>query len=45
MASRFSNGNAKLAKGIQAQHEIALKFYEQNKQLPLEMNYGKWSLF
>jgi fructose/tagatose bisphosphate aldolase len=39
-AIQFSNGNAKLAKGIQAQLEIALDLYEQGKELPLEMNVG-----
>ncbi|KAF8468031.1 alcohol oxidase [Gautieria morchelliformis] len=37
-AIQFSNGNTKLAKGIQAQLEIALDLYEQGKELPLEMN-------
>jgi choline dehydrogenase-like flavoprotein len=37
-ATQFSNGNPKLAKGIMAQHLIALNLYEQNKELPLEMN-------
>lgn len=39
-ALQFSNGNSKLAKGIQAQLEMALDSYEQGTQLPLEMNLG-----
>lgn len=39
-AIQFSNGNSKLAKGIQAQLEMALDLYEQQKELPLEMNIG-----
>ncbi|KAJ7036714.1 alcohol oxidase [Mycena alexandri] len=37
-ATRFSNGNSALAKGIAAQHNIALALYKRNKELPLEMN-------
>ncbi|KAF8212664.1 alcohol oxidase [Mycena galopus ATCC 62051] len=37
-AVQFSNGNPALAKGIAAQHNIALSLYKQNKELPLEMN-------
>ncbi|KAJ7122424.1 alcohol oxidase [Mycena epipterygia] len=37
-ATQFSNGNPALAKGIAAQHKIALALYQQNKELPLEMN-------
>ncbi|KAJ6486976.1 alcohol oxidase [Mycena sanguinolenta] len=37
-AIQFSNGNAALAKGIAAQHNIALSLYKRNKELPLEMN-------
>ncbi|KAK7451165.1 hypothetical protein VKT23_012496 [Stygiomarasmius scandens] len=37
-ADRFSNGNPLLAKGIKAQHKLALALYRQNKNLPLEMN-------
>ncbi|KAF7350549.1 Alcohol oxidase [Mycena sanguinolenta] len=37
-AVQFSNGNPALAKGIAAQHKIALSLYKQNKELPLEMN-------
>ena len=39
-AIEFSNGNPKLARGIQAQLEIALDLYEQGKELPLELNLG-----
>ncbi|KAF7342208.1 Alcohol oxidase [Mycena venus] len=37
-AAEFSNGNPALAKGIAAQHNIALSLYKQNKELPLEIN-------
>ncbi|KAJ7823795.1 alcohol oxidase [Mycena olivaceomarginata] len=37
-ATQFSNGNHALAKGIAAQHHIALSLYKRNKELPLEMN-------
>ncbi|KAJ7264152.1 alcohol oxidase [Mycena rebaudengoi] len=37
-AEQFSNGNPALAKGIAAQHRIALSLYQNNKELPLEMN-------
>lgn len=37
-AEEFSNGNPALAKGIAAQHKIALELYQQDKELPLEMN-------
>ncbi|KAJ7592206.1 alcohol oxidase, partial [Mycena floridula] len=37
-ASAFSNGNADLARGIAAQHKIALALYQQDKELPLEIN-------
>ncbi|KAF8212665.1 alcohol oxidase [Mycena galopus ATCC 62051] len=37
-AVQFSNGNPALAKGIAAQHNIALSLYKQNKELPLEVN-------
>ncbi|KAJ7124169.1 alcohol oxidase [Mycena epipterygia] len=37
-ATQFSNGNPALAKGIAAQHKIALALYQQNKELPLEMS-------
>ncbi|KAJ7511283.1 alcohol oxidase [Mycena galericulata] len=37
-ATQFSNGNPALAKGIAAQHQIALALYRENKELPLEMN-------
>ncbi|KAJ7769991.1 alcohol oxidase [Mycena metata] len=37
-ATQFSNGNPALAKGIAAQHNLALALYKQNKELPLEMN-------
>ncbi|KAF5332978.1 hypothetical protein D9758_018275 [Tetrapyrgos nigripes] len=37
-ASQFSNGNTGLAKGIKAQHEIALDLYRRNENLPLELN-------
>jgi len=39
-ARLFSNGNKDLAKGIQAQHEIALKLWEQDKIAPVELNVG-----
>jgi hypothetical protein len=39
-AEQYSNGNPALAKGIEAQHQIALALYQRNKQLPLEMNAG-----
>lgn len=39
-AIEYSNGNPKLAKGIQAQLEIALKLYEEDKELPLVLNLG-----
>lgn len=39
-ATQFSNGNTDLAKGIEAQHKIALALYKQSKELPLEMNLG-----
>jgi hypothetical protein len=39
-ATLFSNGNENLAKGIQAQHEIALRFWEENKIAPVELNLG-----
>ncbi|EJD35577.1 alcohol oxidase [Auricularia subglabra TFB-10046 SS5] len=38
-ASQFSNGNTALAKGIAAQHNIALDLYASNKQLPMELNF------
>ncbi|KAJ7263674.1 alcohol oxidase [Mycena haematopus] len=37
-AVQFSNGNPALAKGISAQHNIALSLYKRDKELPLEMN-------
>ncbi|KAJ7611468.1 alcohol oxidase [Mycena rosella] len=37
-AEQFSNGNPALAKGIAAQHKIALTLYQMDKELPLEMN-------
>ncbi|KAJ7627389.1 alcohol oxidase [Roridomyces roridus] len=37
-ATEFSNGNPALARGIAAQHSIALALYKENKELPLEMN-------
>jgi hypothetical protein len=39
-AVQFSNGNPKLAKGIQAQLELALDLYEKDKELPIEINIG-----
>jgi hypothetical protein len=39
-AAEFSNGNPDLAKGIAAQIRIALDLYSQNRNLPLELNYG-----
>lgn len=44
-AVEFSNGNSQLAKGIEAQHNIALALYRKNKELPLEMNLGAFFLF
>ncbi|KAJ7464159.1 alcohol oxidase [Mycena latifolia] len=38
LAEQFSNGNPALAKGIAAQHKIALALYQRGKELPLEMN-------
>ena len=40
IATEYSNGNPKLAKGIEAQLETALNLYEQDKELPLELNLG-----
>ncbi|KAI5120967.1 hypothetical protein M0805_006639 [Coniferiporia weirii] len=37
-ATNFSNGNADLAKGIAKQLDAAFNLYEENKELPLEMN-------
>ncbi|KAJ7048707.1 hypothetical protein C8F01DRAFT_1276198, partial [Mycena amicta] len=37
-AQQFSNGNPALARGIKAQHEIALNLYQRNEELPLEVN-------
>ncbi|KAL0572535.1 hypothetical protein V5O48_009429 [Marasmius crinis-equi] len=37
-AAQFSNGNPNLAKGIKAQHKLALKLYLDDKAGPLEMN-------
>ncbi|KAJ7628048.1 alcohol oxidase [Mycena polygramma] len=37
-AVQFSNGNPALAKGIAAQHTIALSLYKHDKALPLEIN-------
>ncbi|THU87389.1 alcohol oxidase [Dendrothele bispora CBS 962.96] len=37
-ATLLSNGNPLLARGIQAQHRLALDLYRSNKNLPLEMN-------
>ncbi|KAI3608921.1 glucose oxidase [Moniliophthora roreri] len=37
-ATQFSNGNPDLAKGIEAQHRLALSLYRENQQLCLEMN-------
>jgi len=39
-AMLFSNGNADLAKGIQTQHEISLRIWEEDKIAPVEMNVG-----
>lgn len=41
IATQFSNGNLDLAKGIAMQHSIALDLYQQDKELPLEMNLGE----
>ncbi|THU77681.1 hypothetical protein K435DRAFT_558380, partial [Dendrothele bispora CBS 962.96] len=37
-ATLLSNGNPLLARGIQAQHRLALDLYRSNKNLPLEMS-------
>ncbi|KAF9257920.1 alcohol oxidase [Marasmius fiardii PR-910] len=37
-AGEFSNGNAGLAKGIEAQHKIALELYRKDKSGPVEVN-------
>ncbi|TFK32888.1 alcohol oxidase [Crucibulum laeve] len=37
-ARQFSNGNAQLQKGIEAQHKIALELYQSDQQGVLEMN-------
>ncbi|KAJ8078273.1 hypothetical protein PM082_000479 [Marasmius tenuissimus] len=37
-ATRYANGNKGLVKGIEAQHEIALKLFEEDRNGPLEMN-------
>ncbi|THU80668.1 alcohol oxidase [Dendrothele bispora CBS 962.96] len=37
-AALLSNGNPLLARGIQAQHRLALDLYRSNKNLPLEMS-------
>jgi hypothetical protein len=39
-ASKYANGNSKLAQGIRAQHQISLDLYEQDEQLPSELNLG-----
>jgi hypothetical protein len=44
-ASKYANGNSKLAQGIKAQHQISLDLYEQDKQLPSELNLGKLILY
>jgi hypothetical protein len=40
-AEQFYNGNPALAKGIAAQHRLALARYRKNKELPLEINLGR----
>ncbi|KAF9445548.1 GMC oxidoreductase [Macrolepiota fuliginosa MF-IS2] len=37
-ASEYANGNGALQQGIKAQHEITLDFYDQDQQLPIELN-------
>ncbi|KAF9443534.1 GMC oxidoreductase [Macrolepiota fuliginosa MF-IS2] len=37
-ASEYANGNDALQQGIKAQHEIALDFYDQDQQIPIEFN-------
>ncbi|KAF8161666.1 alcohol oxidase [Crassisporium funariophilum] len=37
-AQLFSNGNEKLAKGIEEQHKIALDLWEKDRSAPLELN-------
>ena len=39
-AIEYSNGNPKLAKGIEALLEKALELYEKGTELPLELNLG-----
>ncbi|EIM83811.1 alcohol oxidase [Stereum hirsutum FP-91666 SS1] len=38
-ASYYANGNEGVAKGIEKQYEIQLALYEQDDQLPIEINY------
>ncbi|KAK7015212.1 hypothetical protein VNI00_019142 [Paramarasmius palmivorus] len=37
-ATQFSNGNADLARGIQAQHKLALELYRENRENCVELN-------
>lgn len=39
-ASYYANGNEEVAKGIEKQYEVQLALYEQDDQLPIEINYG-----
>lgn len=41
-ASYYANGNEGVAKGIEKQYEIQLALYEQDDQLPIEINYGSY---
>ena len=40
-ATQFSNGNKDLAKGIEAQYQLALDLFEQDKNGPIEMTFSK----
>ena len=39
-AKNFSNGNPTLENGIAMQLSLALDLYQQDKELPLELNLG-----
>lgn len=43
-AGYYANGNGEIAKGIEKQYEIQLTLYQQDDQLPIEINYGTISL-
>ncbi|KXN82647.1 Alcohol dehydrogenase [acceptor] [Leucoagaricus sp. SymC.cos] len=38
-ASQFANGNEALQNGIKAQHQSALDLYDQDEQIPVELNF------